>query len=643
MYRTWQTVSELSRRWGILTVAALVVALGSHHVSIRAGAEDAAPVRKSRGSVTGAANATEKARQALLLGIFGNAKARQTLLREATELDPQLALARWHLAQVRDGERWMSVEQYESLRAVDGTLAEYDARRAQVDNDPARELSLASWCAAKGLQDTAQVHWQQLLQNPLASAAQRDVAIEKLGLQSYEGVLRSRDEIERLHAEQAKHDEQLAKWVPLLERWRDGLQSNSARRERAVRDELNQLSDPAAVAALEQVFSSASEPLALEAINVLGRIPEHEATQSLVNHALHLPWESAREAAIEQLRTRSPHDFLPLMLNQLVSTMKTQTEVYVGPDGMVHRHHHLHQEGAEADRVLTTSFVGGPQFVVTGTRNIVGAAKPGRDGEAARRALRDVHEKQAGKAQMAQVIRQLTFLEQSKRALAVEQDVAKRNAMIEAQNASVFQTLETVTGQALPAIPTAWWEWWSNHNELYQESKPVERYYLTEQERFYIPMTYVTRSSCFAAGTKVRTETGLRPIEQVKPGDRVLSQDMETGELAYQPVLYTTTRPPSELLHVELDDATIVTTKGHPIWVNHVGWRMAKELVPGQQVHSLGGGQTVRDVRQQDRAEAYNLVVQDFATYFVTDAGVLVHDNTMRQPTQTITPGLLQP
>ena len=68
---------------------------------------------------------------------------------------------------------------------------------------------------------------------------------------------------------------------------------------------------------------------------------------------------------------------------------------------------------------------------------------------------------------------------------------------------------------------------------------------------------------------------------------------------------------------------------------------MAKQLVVGQQVHSLDGGQTVRDINFAPPAEAYNLVVEDFATYFVGHAGILVHDNTYRRPTTALTPGLL--
>ena len=39
-------------------------------------------------------------------------------------------------------------------------------------------------------------------------------------------------------------------------------------------------------------------------------------------------------------------------------------------------------------------------------------------------------------------------------------------------------------------------------------------------------------------------------------------------------------------------------------------------------------------------AEAYNLVVADFNTYFVGETGILVHDNTPRLPTRATVPGL---
>ena len=41
-------------------------------------------------------------------------------------------------------------------------------------------------------------------------------------------------------------------------------------------------------------------------------------------------------------------------------------------------------------------------------------------------------------------------------------------------------------------------------------------------------------------------------------------------------------------------------------------------------------------------APAYNLVVDDFNTYFVGGQGLLVHDNNFRRPTRAIVPGLVR-
>ena len=87
----------------------------------------------------------------------------------------------------------------------------------------------------------------------------------------------------------------------------------------------------------------------------------------------------------------------------------------------------------------------------------------------------------------------------------------------------------------------------------------------------------------------------------------------------------------------------LVTTLGHPFWVNGAGWKMAKELKPGQRLHTLSGAAEIKgteDLPNPDRA--YNLVVADFNSYFVGPANALVHDNLYRQSTTAKVPGLLE-
>ena len=70
-------------------------------------------------------------------------------------------------------------------------------------------------------------------------------------------------------------------------------------------------------------------------------------------------------------------------------------------------------------------------------------------------------------------------------------------------------------------------------------------------------------------------------------GDRVLSQDPETGELAYKVVFTTTLRPPHAMLEIKAGDDKIITTSGHVFWVAGQGWRMAKELKRGERLHAV--------------------------------------------------------
>jgi hypothetical protein len=131
------------------------------------------------------------------------------------------------------------------------------------------------------------------------------------------------------------------------------------------------------------------------------------------------------------------------------------------------------------------------------------------------------------------------------------------------------------------------------------------------------------------------------PIEKVRIGDRVLSQDRDSGELTYKLVIDATIRPPSPTLRLGMGDEEIATTMGHLLWVTGLGWQMAKEVQVGDQLHGVYGGQTVDYIKPGPESEAYNLVVADFSTYFIGRHRILVHDNRPRLVTEARLPGLV--
>jgi hypothetical protein len=224
------------------------------------------------------------------------------------------------------------------------------------------------------------------------------------------------------------------------------------------------------------------------------------------------------------------------------------------------------------------------------------------------------------------------------------------NAGVQESNQRVTQILADTTGTDLGGDRTAWDKWLTDlFGYAYAASSTSSAETPTVVEQ--VPLAYqpqpvplivtdqvtqvtVQRShSCFAGGTMVRTFDGLRPIESLRVGDQVLTQDPKTGELKYRAVVIAYHNPPNATFRVALDDGeTIVATGIHRLWRAGQGWAMVRELKPGDVVRTLGGVATVRSVEAEKTQPVYNLKVSDGESYFVGRTGVLAHDNSTIEP-----------
>jgi hypothetical protein len=146
---------------------------------------------------------------------------------------------------------------------------------------------------------------------------------------------------------------------------------------------------------------------------------------------------------------------------------------------------------------------------------------------------------------------------------------------------------------------------------------------------------------CLAAGTTVWTLEGHKAIEKVQIGDQVLSQDPETGELAYKPVVATTLRPAAPLIRLETEQGVIRTSGGHPFWQSGQGWVKARDLKPGAMLHTAQQVVRVVKVERVESEPTHNLIVADFHSYFVGEQMILSHDNTIRERTNATVPGYI--
>jgi hypothetical protein len=248
-------------------------------------------------------------------------------------------------------------------------------------------------------------------------------------------------------------------------------------------------------------------------------------------------------------------------------------------------------------------------------------------------------------------------LEYQKAALSAQQQLARDVALVDAYNEDVRQLNDRVTGILKQVSgtdpgddPESWVAWWvglkgyaytppqeSPRPTVVQnvpldytpQPTPVFTGTLSSSHTTAALRPYSDMPSCFGAGTLVRTLEGTQPIESIRVGDRVLTQDIRTGALGYHPVMVIHHNPPSPTFLVKAAGDTIVSSPFHRFWVAGTGWVMARELKGGETLRLLDGPASVQAVESGPVQPVFNLDVAGDHDFFAGAAAALVHDNTL--------------
>ena len=155
--------------------------------------------------------------------------------------------------------------------------------------------------------------------------------------------------------------------------------------------------------------------------------------------------------------------------------------------------------------------------------------------------------------------------------------------------------------------------------------------------------------SLLHASTLVETAEGLKPIEEIEVGDKVLAYDEATGEQAYKPVVQLFRNETTAWYHIRASAEEIICTGGHPFYVlnaaadrrkvNYEGrlknakgtWICANELRSGDELLLADGTivaiEAVTAEKLSEPETTYNFEVADSHTYYVSDCKVLVHND----------------
>ena len=610
-------------------------------------------VTTSDSSVARSDEADRLVRQALVAEAAGNADERADYLRQALAVDPQHSAAHWQSGDVRVGEQWLSADAAASENAWSGKFTTYRQMRDQSPPTADAQIRLARWCATEGLKDQERLHLVSALQLRPTKIQQRDV-MNKLGLVRYQKSIMPAAEAEALKKKSKEAETAMQEWKPRLNRLREDLESRDTARQDAAREKLLALKDTAAIAPLEAVFAKAKPEAAKVAVAAIAGMKQQAATDSLVRHAVLAPHEEVRKAAAEALRPRSVFSYVPILLSSMNTPIEISFQAFSYDGGAFGERLQLFREGplysismTSKETALSSAIPtpGQPAVSLTGAAEAVVARRAAADGAIAAAAVQE-------------------------------------NVRTEQMNSLIASALRTATGNDISEDDAKlWWDWWTEYNEMhYAADKPTyenNRSTFTYYSAALVNPTYAPTSSspssgksaapspshydkltvpfwkwtngpppptiaCFVPGTKVWTVTGTVPIEKVQIGDWVLSQNVDTGELAYKPVAATTVGPPLPIIETRAGGETIRSTVGHLFWVDGTGWRMAKELKVGDRLHTTGGWLTIESVEKAGEAACHNLIVPDFNTYFVTDQQLLVHDIDIRGPTTATVPGLTE-
>jgi hypothetical protein len=521
----------------------------------------------------------------------------------AVLIDPSHAAARGLLGLLRDNRgHWRRpADVAEGVRGDaerSAALAEYNARREKVAATPEAHHELARWCAEHGLKAEAVAH------ETAATRINPDYAPawEALGCRKYAGrwLSPAQHEAERAEALAQKKADEV--WVARLDKWRRQL-AYSTTRDQAEAG-LESVDDPRAVPAVCRVFGSKRGHDLLQGVEMLARIKSPASVKALAHLATSDRTPEANDVATLALRGQDDREAIDALVGLLLGEIKFAARP-VGPRG-------------EPGLLI----VQGEKFRVKRVYRppideALARVRPGRD------PLQNLQRDQAAVRGAITNAR-----------AALNRDIARVHAMNyrnEFQNMRTVGLLSRYAGGTQGPDANSWRTWWADQQGYaYEPPAPPTR---TRTQYVNVPVPSF-HHSCFAAGTPVATVDGPRPIESVKVGDLVLSQDTGSGALSYQPVVAVFHNKPNATLRVSLGDAggPVVATPIHRFWRAGKGWALARDLQPGDTIRTVGGTVRVASVVTDEVQPVYNLEVAASHSFFVGAAAALVHDNSLADP-----------
>lgn len=135
---------------------------------------------------------------------------------------------------------------------------------------------------------------------------------------------------------------------------------------------------------------------------------------------------------------------------------------------------------------------------------------------------------------------------------------------------------------------------------------------------------------CFTEDTPVYTPEGHKPIKDIQAGDDVYAWDPETGQTGVKKVKHVSVSKADSLVRLHIGNTEVRTTPAHPFIALGNGWVAAGAIGAGDRLLRYHGDSAeVDEVYWEQLAEpvtVYNLTVEDYHTYCVSNYDLVVHN-----------------
>ena len=520
---------------------------------------------------------------------------------------------------VKLSEKDMSLGDFVRQRASDQQISSYRELRKANDGSVDNQRVLARWCRKQHLAEEEQLHWRIVLSMHEGDAE----AIKALKLKNYRGMLLTNDEIDKVKKQEKEFDEAAKSWMPKLTKLKHAIEHGNADERAAALRELKSIQDPLAIPSLEEVFG-VETGIGLEVVEVLSKMNVDEAAPSLARMAVQSSDQYVREKAAAALQTRPYETYVPMLIGRLAAPIEMSVDVSVVPGrqkwkevqweqftGQVvpfyYDKYRLHSAYVRSD-VVAWTFATEPKSGYMMTQNvpdhlrykyILSRDSPDPDSPYEQSGFIDDQSSRKKSRKSGSIA-------------DVEQRVNDANAKQAALNEKIHVALNAATGANIPpgisprgqfeeVKPQRWWDWW-------HEKRHTNRY--------------------FAPDTLVWTEVGLRPIEQILVGDRVLTRNTSSNELTFQLVLATNSYPQGPARVVDIEAGALVATADQQIYSAGKGWKRVGDLEATAKIGGLTTDHAIKNLADGNMTHGFAIVTAKVPGFFVGEQGVLVHDAT---------------